>query len=73
MTLTPTGQLTADLRAAQQRIRVLEEALRPFAEMAERYDPEDGDADLECWSGLACPKIHHLRAARAALTQEKVK
>lgn len=49
------------------RIRELEGALRPLALMADRYDPDDGDGDLECWSGLAVPKIKHLRIARAAL------
>lgn len=43
------------------------EALSPLAVMADRYDPDDGDGGLECWSGLAVPKIHHIRAARAAL------
>jgi hypothetical protein len=42
------------------------DALGPLAAMAERYDPDDGDGHLECWSGLAVPKIMHLRAARAA-------
>ena len=57
--------------AAEAKVARLVEAIRPLAEMAERYDPEDGDNDLECWSGLAVPKIKHLRAARAALSDIK--
>lgn len=53
------------LTAENERLR---EALAPLATMAERYDPDEGDdGDLECWSGLAVPKIKHLRIARAAL------
>lgn len=48
-------------------VRELVEAAEPLAAMASRYDPEDGDGDLECWSGLAVPKIKHIRALRAAL------
>jgi hypothetical protein len=50
-------------------IAALVEALQPLAKMADRYDPGEGDDDLECWSGLATPKIKHLRAARAALAR----
>ena len=57
----------SELAAALARVEALEEALRPLAVMAERYDPADGEGDYECWSGLAVPKIKHLRAARVAL------
>lgn len=53
-------------------IRRLVEVLEPLASMAEWYDPDEGnDGHLECWSGLAVPKIQHLRTARAALTATK--
>ena len=55
------------LRATPPEVTALVEALRPLAKMANRYDPERGDGELECWSGLAVPKIKHLRSARAAL------
>jgi hypothetical protein len=50
-------------------VAALVEALRPLARMADRYDPREGDDDLECWSGLATPKIKHLRKARATLAK----
>ena len=58
----------AEIIRLTARVAELEGALKPLADMAERYDPDDGDdGQLECWSGLAVPKIHHLRTARAAL------
>ena len=65
-------EAAAALVAKDAEIARLRWALEPLAVMADRYDPEDGDGDLECWSGLAVPKIKHIRAARAALnTQHK--
>ena len=59
----------AEISRLTARVAELEGALKPLADMAERYDPDDGDdGQLECWSGLAVPKIHHLRTARAALS-----
>lgn len=63
------GALKA-LTAQAEKIERLQAALRPLAEMAERYDPEDDDGHLECWSRYATPRIRHLRAARAALNGE---
>lgn len=48
------------------------QAAKPLAAMAERYDPEDDDGDLECWSGLAVPKIKHIRALRTAIADIKI-
>lgn len=56
-------------RKLEARVKALAEALLPIANMAARYDPEDDSGDCECWSGLAVPKIYHLRAARAALQE----
>lgn len=74
----PTGATSSDesiaawnRRAPSAALLRAEEALSPLAAMADRYDPEDGDGDLECWSGLAVPKIRHIRAARAALSEIK--
>ena len=72
-----TEYVRADLHAAaiaraeraEAALYVAEEALQPLAEMAARYDPEDDDGNLECWSGLAVPKIKHVRAARAAMVK----
>ena len=59
----------AEIIRLTARVAELEGALKPLADMAERYDPDEGDDwNLECWSGLAVPKIHHLRTARAALS-----
>lgn len=56
--------------AAEAQVSELRVALEPLAAMAERYDPDEGDdGHLECWSGLAVPKIHHLRTARAVLAK----
>ena len=52
---------------AADRIEQLEAALRPFAELADQYDPDDGDGDERTWFWLAQPKIGWLRNARAAL------
>ena len=61
--------LEAEIIRLTARVAELEGALKPLADMAERYDPDEGDDwNLECWSGLAVPKIHHLRTARAALS-----
>jgi hypothetical protein len=49
--------LQADLAAAQ-------EALKPFAEAAGRYDPDDGDDDQAAWANDFT--IGDLRRARAA-------
>ena len=61
--------MEAEIIRLTARVAELEGALKPLADMAERYDPDEGDdGNLECWSGLAVPKIHHLRTARAALS-----
>ena len=61
--------MEAEIIRLTARVAELEAALKPLADMAERYDPDDGDdGQLECWSGLAVPKIHHLRTARAVLS-----
>ena len=54
---------------AEAALAVAGKALQPLAEMAARYDPDDDDGNLECWSGLAVPKIKHVRAARAAMVK----
>jgi hypothetical protein len=73
--MTPHG---ADCLQAADRIEELEaklaklvQAAKPLAEMADRYDPPEGDDDLECWSGLATPRIKHLRALRTTLAELK--
>ena len=48
------------------------QAAEPLAAMADHYDPEDDDGHLECWSGLAVPKIKHIRALRAAIADIKI-
>jgi hypothetical protein len=53
------------------KVEALVEAAEELAKMADRYDSREGDGDLECWSGLATPKIKHLRNLRAALAAMK--
>ena len=47
------------------RIKVLEEALRPFARAAQSYDPDEDDGDMDAWDYR--PTIGELRFARLAL------
>ena len=65
----PTTRLAAlePMPAIDPAVLALVDAAEPLAAMAGRYDPEDGDGDMECWSGLAVPKIKHIRALRASL------
>ena len=53
----------------EAKLAKLVQAAKPLAEMADRYDPPEGDDDLECWSGLATPRIKHLRALRTTLAE----
>lgn len=53
--------------AAEARVKALEDALEPFADLASRYDPDDGDDDDRCWQVEASPRLGDLRRARAAL------
>jgi hypothetical protein len=64
--------LCRQLLAAEDKLAKAVEAAKPLAAMAERYDPEDDDGDLECWSGLAVPKIKHIRALRTAIADIKI-
>ena len=50
---------------AADRIEKLEAALRPFAEWADAYEPDEGDDHLTAWDHA--PTIGMLRAARKAL------
>jgi hypothetical protein len=59
-------------RALTEQLEAVLQAAKPLAAMAERYDPEDDDGDLECWSGLAVPKIKHIRALRTAIAGLKI-
>jgi hypothetical protein len=53
------------LRAENDRLR---EALKPFADAADQYDPDEGDDANEAWS--IDVTIGDLRRARAALAKE---
>ena len=57
--------LAQELRA---RVAEMEAALEPVAELADRYDPEEGDDDRRCWVDEFTPTLGNLRRARAALT-----
>jgi hypothetical protein len=60
------------IEALNVKLAKVLQAAKPLAAMAERYDPEDDDGDLECWSGLAVPKIKHIRALRTAIADIKI-
>jgi hypothetical protein len=61
------GECQLVLEQTEAKLAKLVQAAEPLAKMADRYDPPRGDDDLECWSGLAVPKIKHLRALRTTL------
>ncbi|CAK0769552.1 hypothetical protein CCP3SC1AL1_470011 [Gammaproteobacteria bacterium] len=63
---THAALLAAALKLPE--VAALVEAGKVLAAMADRYDPPDGDDDLECWSGLAVPRIKHIRNLRTALS-----
>jgi hypothetical protein len=54
--------------ALQERVRRLEEALKPFADDAMTYDPPEDDDHFLAWNSEF--KIGALRRARAALGKE---
>ena len=60
----PIAATAIEQRAEIERLR---EALAPIADLAEAYDPEDGDDDQHCWVTEFTPKLRDLRRARAAL------
>jgi len=64
-------EAAARIEALEAELAKLVQAAKPLAEMADRYDPPRGDGDLECWSGLAIPRIKHLRALRTTLASLK--
>lgn len=54
--------------ANADRIKRLEEALKPFATDAELYDPPENDDQQQLWDyGSSRLRLAHLRAARTAL------
>jgi chromosome segregation ATPase len=57
----------ADLATARQQIERLREALEPFAEAADAYEPDEGDGASMAWQHDF--RIGALRRARAALRE----
>lgn len=57
--------------ALEARVRVLEEALRPFAIAAVAREPIDKNREnnIACFSGLCAPLVGDFRRARAALAE----
>lgn len=55
-----------DIVALEARVAELEAALRPFAEEAQRYEPDDGDSNMPAWSSNEF-SIGHFRRAAAAM------
>lgn len=54
-----------DAAALIDALQAAREALRPFAEEADRYEPDEGDGDHPAWDTTVT--IGDLRRARAAL------
>ena len=63
------AEILSALDAAEARVKVLEEALRPFAKEAEQYDPDEGDGGQSAWASYFT--IGSLRIARAALASKE--
>ena len=61
-----SGAAADEIDRLTARVKELEEALKPFAEAAHRYDPEEGDDLMDAWDWSAT--LGQLRKARAALT-----
>ena len=53
--------------SAEAEAERLREALKPFADIAEAYDPPEGDDDDTAWDRRHTPTIGMLRRARVAL------
>lgn len=64
------AELADRMKAAEARVKALEEALEPFAALADRYDPDDGDSDHAAFDQTAMPTIGQLRCARTALRSD---
>lgn len=60
----------AAILALTARVKELEEALKPFAEHAEKYDPDEGDDSDTAWDSDF--KVGDLRRARLALSGKGV-
>lgn len=70
------SKIRAALTAATERAEkaeaerdALKEALKPFADEAFRYEPDDGDSDLPIWDCQLT--LGNLRTARSALESSK--
>jgi hypothetical protein len=57
--------------AAEARVRELESGLKPFAQLADKYDPPEGDDDHTTWDQTALATLGDLRRARALLEDGK--
>ena len=63
------GDYRARAEKAEAEAKKLRAALKPFADVAEAYDPPDGDDHDTAWDHRHAPTIGMLRCARAALNQ----
>lgn len=63
------GKSADEIERLRQQNAELLEALQPFAELAEYYDPPEGDDDDVAWDNKTRPTIGQLRTARAAITK----
>lgn len=52
------------VKPASARIEALLEALKPFADIADAYDPPEGDDDHPLWDQARMPTLGMVRAAR---------
>jgi len=59
------------LEAAEARIRELEEALRPFSDVADRYAPTDDTPWGDDYLPIERPPLRDFRRARALIKGER--
>ena len=65
-------EAAARIEALEAEVARYREALEPFSEMADCYDPVEDDDHLHCWVSEFTPTLGQLRIARAALSTAPV-
>lgn len=70
MTDSVVASIAAERNEWRARAERAEAALKPFAEEAKRYDPDDGDGEEWLWAASdGHLRIKHLREARDAIAR----
>jgi len=71
LTMADRYDAATALRAYAEREKELVEALEPFAALADRYDPPEGDDAHAPWDQTALPTLGDFRHARAILSSTR--